>query len=1505
MSHDSDSLSLFHPLVGQWFQARLGRPTEAQAESWPKIAAGEHLLIVAPTGSGKTLAAFLWAVNQLITQVWPSGRTGVLYVSPLKALNNDVQRNLIGPLAELRKVFSESGHSFPDIKVLTRSGDTPASDRRRMLRHPPEILITTPESLNLLLSSNGGRGVLTGLKAVILDEVHAVAGNKRGVHLITAVERLVALSGEFQRLALSATVRPVEAMAEFIGGFRLEGPAAAPRYTPRPVALVRSEEARRYELRVRFPQEARADQPRDSIWEPLTDEFKKVIGGNRSTLFFTNSRRLCEKITHLVNGGEDRLLAYAHHGSLSREIRTEVEARLKSGELKAIVATNSLELGLDVGVLDEVVLVQTPPTISSTVQRLGRSGHEVGRVSRGVIFPTHDQDLLEAAVLAAGVVDHDLEELRPVAGCLDVLAQIIVSMAGQRTWPLDELFARLRTGHPYRRLSREQFDLVINMLAGRYADTRLRELKPRLSLDRLSGTVKARKGAMLDLYTSGGVIPDRGYFHLRREDTGALIGELDEEFVWEDARVGLVFTLGAQNWKITRLTHNDVFVLPGPSQILAAPFWKGEERARDFHLSEKIGLFLETADERINDPEFADRLKKDYFLDESAAARLLDFLRRQKEATLRPLPHRRHLLIERVSSGPGGYPGHQIILHAVWGLRVLRPLALALEAGWEERFGQGLEVYTGNDCLSLVLPREVGGAELLSLVTPANLEPLLRKKMEGSGFFGARFRECAGRALLLPRGRLNRRMPLWMTRLRAQKLLQAVQRYDDFPILLETWRTCLRDEFQLDCLIRVLSELETGAITWSECWTTGPSPMARSLSWRQISEYMYRDDQPAGASSSRLRGGLLREVVFSPELRPAVSRDIVRRFEEKRRRLVPGYAPNSAEELLDWVKERLAVPADEWEALLAAMRQDHGLSAEAALGPIGDRVVRFTPPRAAGALVAALERWPILAGVFYDRDGDLAVETLSGRPITEANNYNGAAVETIPADLIAEWLQFYGPVTADFIAGTLGLDEEMASTALADLIEDEKLISGRLTRAGGTEELCDAENFEILLRLARSESAPVVEARPLQELQLFLAAHQGLTRPETGPEGLYARLEQLAGLNLPAGLWESEILPARLDQYQTSWLDTLMQETDLRWIGGENKRIAFVFEPDLDLLVEEKTNRGRTEANGVEPDNEPSGADERLADLLPDPAGRYDYITLLRKSGGESGSLYDRLWAAVWRGSITNDTFMALRRGLESRFQAPGVTALTSTGRGRHGRPRLRSGYARWKSAQPSAGNWFRLPWPDISEDALELEERNKDRVRLLLDRYGLVFKELLAREAPERQWSSLFRSLRLMELSGEVLAGSFFHGLPGLQFMSPQAFNLWQRRLPDEAMFWLNAADPVSLCGLGIEALKGALPKRLDSTHLVYHGARLVMVSERQGRSLTLYVPADDSNLPAYYRPLRHLLSRQFQPLRRIKIETINGQPAGRGPYLESLRACFEVVLDYKSLVLFPRRSR
>ncbi len=1502
MKSHPDILSQFHPLIAKWFRDRIGIPTAVQEEAWSEIAADKHVLITAPTGSGKTLTAFLWAIHQLVTGRWRGGHTRVLYISPLKALNNDIQRNLVLPIAQIRDIFEHSGHSFPDIRVLTRSGDTSQSERRKMLRSPPEILITTPESLNLLLSSIGGKSILTDLTTVIMDEIHSIFSTKRGTYLITAVDRLVLLSGEFQRIALSATIQPLDRVAAFVGGYALKNQLSGTKDVPRNVTVVSSNRTKTYEIRIRCPEENESLRSHETEWDLLIVDIKQIIQKNRSTLIFTNSRRLCEKLTFLLNSDDIRPLAYAHHGSLSRDIRETVEKKLKTGALRAIVATNSLELGIDIGSLDEVILIQSPVSISAGIQRIGRAGHQVGAKSRGTLYPTYAQDFLDFAVLLEGVHQQDIEPSRPIERPLDVLAQVIISMVGTETWSIDHLFAQIRTSYPYRNLSRRQFDLVLNMLCGRYADTRIRELKPRISIDRLDQTVRARKGALLTLYTSGGVIPDRGYFNLKHLKTGSKIGELDEEFVWE-ARVGQTFTMGTQNWRIEQITHNDVFVVPGDSAAVAPPFWRAEEIDRDFHFSSKIGCFLEQIENHIESHDFGEYLRKRYSMTAAASKRLLALLNEQKAATHRPLPNRYHLLVEFVDSLPGAASGYQVVLHTFWGGKVNRPYAFALAAAWEQRFGHRIEIYPTNDCIVLIMPDSVETFEILSLVTSVNFERLLRKRLEGSGFFGARFRECAGRALLLPRRKIQERMPLWLSRLKSQKLLDAVLSFEDFPILLEAWRSCLQDEFDIDNLRLVLTELESGRIQWSSTHTSHPSPMARNVAWRQINQYMYMNDQPPDGRRSRLSQDLLREVVFSSDLRPKLSSEIIARFEIKRQRLAPGYSPEDSQELLDWLKERLLIPHPEWRQLLQSIERDHGLAEEDVLAPIAHKIARIHPRLADNDLFIAIENLSRVIPTLYEIvDVDPIVSGgNSAIRIAPSTRNEGIAFEEKEADvsvLLGEWLEYYGPKPINDLRRILGMKKELIDRAIEDLRDSEKAVSGILLTDSLEQTVCDRENFETLLRLTRSEARPVFTPLPIDRLPLFLATYQGVAKDKDGSEGsidgLYRILEQMLCYSAPANIWESEVFPARLAPYDPSWLDTIIQEGALHWLGTGYQQIGFCFGSELALL--------QAEDRYEEPI--PHSTVEKNLPFILDRGARYDFSSLLRISRLNPVDLTDRLWKAVWEGKITNDTFLALRRGIIDRFKLQDRMPLRD--RTPKNRFRLKGGrrYSRWESTVPYTGSWVPVPQSEVSDDLLEKEERKKDRVRLLLDRYGILFRELLIKELPGFRWPDIFRSLRLMELSGEVLGGSFFYGIPGPQFITHTALQALLQKPLENTVYWINATDPASMCGIPLDSLKGQLPKRIPGTHLVYCGTRLMLISQRNGRHLTIHTALDDPRMSEYLALFRHLQTRSAQPIRRITIETINGEPAAQNRFVEILKASFDVLLEFKSVTLYRKTN-
>ena len=1424
------ALTGFEPTIRSWFESRFAEPTSVQAQSWPRIAAGEHLLATAPTGSGKTLTAFLWSLNQFAAGAWETGHTRVVYISPLKALNTDIRENLLGPLEEL-----QAAGPFPEIRVQTRSGDTPASERQRTLRRPPEILITTPESLSLLLTTRNGQNALTWVETVILDEVHAVVDNRRGVQLMTALERLVDLSGEFQRLALSATVEPLESVAAYVGGYDESGVA-------RPVSVVRANTEKKLVFRVRFPEEVhQAIENGQKIWDPLSDSFRDLIDENDSTLFFTNSRRLAEKITLKINEDQPGPLAYAHHGSLARDIRTTVEQRLKAGELRAIVATSSLEMGIDVGHLDEVVLVQSPPSVAATLQRVGRAGHRVGETSVGTLFPTHAQDFLEAAVLSRALAERDIEPLTPLAGCLDVLAQIVISLSAQMEWAVDDLYALLRRSAPYHALSRDQFDLVIEMLAGRYAGSRVRELKPRISYDRIHGTVKALKSAVLAFYSNGGTIPDRGYYKLRHGDSGAMIGELDEEFVWE-ATVGQTFTFGTQHWQIQRITHNDVLVRAAPAGSDAPPFWRSESYNRSFHFSERIAGYLQDAENLLaerQDQALVRDLVEDRGFEESAAVELTDYLQRQREATGTPLPHRHHLLVESIRTGPGGYKGpddiSQLVLHTFWGGRLNRPWALALGAAMEAKLEYVPEVHADNNAIAIQLKAPMDPEALISLVRPDNFRDLLRHSLEQSGFFGARFRECAGRALLLTRARFNQRLPLWMSRLQAKKLMTTVSQYADFPVLLETWRTCLDDEFDLDRLEDMLGELADGVIGWSFVSTHSPSPFSANITFDQINRYMYADDSPDAAGPSALSDRLIADVLANEQLRPRISPTTVARFEAKRQRRHPDYQPQELSDWQEWVKERLLIPEQEHEG------PDDGLVW------ISDGKRRWlTHPELLEALTGS---------------GLIPADWLN-EPIPPVPDARDAI------QLASEILSFYGPRTLPEITALLPQVPE-------GLFADEgRWISGSLLEDASERYYCDSENYEILLRFQRAALRPEVVALPATRLPAMLARWQGFAEAPS-EDNLAECLIALRGYSAPLKVWLDDLLAARFGPLPPGAMEAALQFAELNWLGTGRETMTAAYPEDQPLL---------------QPDTGSDQPPDLIRDGFSDPSARYPFAQLADAQSAPLDEFAAAFWEAVWQGWLTADTLRPLRQGIERGFAlrpiVPDRTAMRRARRGAlRGEPR---GFA---------GNWQLINRESVESDPLTTLEEDKERARLLLDRYGVLTRELANREGGNLRWAKLFRALAMMELAGEIVSGYFFEGLSGPQFITPAALQVFNRLADAPAMtFWLNASDPASPCGLGLADAE--LPQRRPQNYLSYLDDELALIVENGGSRLTFLLPDDHPRLVETLGPLTHLVARE----RRIVVQTINDADARTSRYLTPIGTILKGVKDHKQITLESR---
>ena len=1452
----SDPLTLFHDTIRSWFRTRYGTPTAAQAETWPHIVGGRNLLVTAPTGTGKTIAAFLWPLNQLMTGVWPQDTTSVLYVSPLKALNNDIQRNLLSPIAELREAFQSSDEPWHEPRVMTRSGDTPLSDRRKMLRRPPEILITTPESLNLLLSSRGGRSLLPDVRLVILDEVHAIVGTKRGVQLATALERIQHLTGELQRVALSATVRPVEPVARFVAGY------VAPD-TPRPIEIAQPAILKHIEVALEEPQTL--PDPEAAYWEVLAPRLYDRIQAQRSVVIFVNSRRLSETITaHLNRYAEEQSLptpvAYAHHGSLAKEVRLDVEQRLKEGALRAIVATSSLEMGIDIGALDEVILIQAPHSVASAIQRIGRAGHNVGDVRRGRLVATHERDLLELTVLSRLILDGTLENVLPMEQPLDVLTQVIVSMVIEEAWHPDQAYEMLCRSYPYHRLPRASFDRIIDMLRGRFDEVRLNELKPRIAVND-DGSLIARRGTAQVLYANSGTIPDRGLFQMRHAESLDRSGELDEEFVWENGP-GSRFAFGNQRWLVERVTHNDVVVRPYAGEAMI-PFWRGDEPNRSFHLSDHIGRFLEQSEQAL-DPRALAPLLHARGLAPEAAGSLEAYLKRQREAT-KALPHARLVVMEVITSAAHG-AGHQIYLHAAWGRPLTRPLALALTAAWRDEYGFAPEIYAGNDGLAIMLPEDRGTSSapppevIVGLVRKDNLMHLLRQTLESSSFFGARFRESASCALLITRSTIGRRLPLWLSRVRAQDLMEAVAAREDFPISLEAWRSCCQDDFDLDALAEQLERLQRGDIGMQSVFTATASPFAQSEAWRQVNSVLYRDEATAGGRPSALNTDLIHEIAHRPHGVVPLPPDIAQEVDDKLQRTLPEYAPQSTGELLDWLAERALISADEWARLLELVPADED--------SLAMRTAFFE------GIACATDEAPSLAAAFGipTQHGGEARRRSSGdgkeregtKESEGSKGKSGEERQVEAAHYVGLWLRYRGPVTRDDIHQALAplIDRTNLDHMLDSLAQDQRTIEGHLLEGDETDYVCDRRNYEFALRRLRARRSTEIETRPLEHLALDLVRHQGLLDELRGFEGLLLALESLGALPIAAELWESDILPARIRGYQPLWLDRAAYEESVTWTGAPNTHIALLLHGDIELYQQDAPL--------------PSA-------MIPSDEGHYTFDALRRLTGKNSAELCDALWSEAWQGRCSNDAFAALRSGVTHGYHPPSLD-------------RRQRGRGRATGADMLTGRWYATP-PPPEQGPLEADELCKDRVRLLLGRYPVLFRALLEREAPALRWSRLFRALRLLELAGEVVSGRIYEDIDGVQFTTSENLERMQAGESTEACCWVNACDPASLCGTKLD---DTLPPRRRTTHLTYIGHALAVISHRNGRELSVRIPPAHPQLASALDFISHLLHRPIKPLNRVYIETINEAPAVESPYVDVLLSDFNGQNEGGELVIY-----
>jgi ATP-dependent Lhr-like helicase len=1402
-----DPLAPFSPKTRAWFGRAFAGPTPAQAAGWPAISTGGNVLIQAPTGSGKTLAAFLYGIDRLDSA--PGQGLRLLYVSPLKALNYDVERNLRGPLAGLQS----------DLRVGVRTGDTSQKERRELVKDPPDILITTPESLFLMLTSQA-RETLRSIETVIVDEVHAVAGTKRGAHLALSLERLdTLLDKPAQRIGLSATQRPLEEIGRFVSG-------------DRPIQLVNAGTSKDLDLEVVVPVEdlrelgtsSELSQPvvnddvvmgsgyestARSIWPSIYPAILELVREHRSTIVFVNNRRLAERLALRLNELAEEEIARAHHGSLAREQRMIIEEDLKAGRIPCLVATSSLELGIDMGAVDLVIQVESPKSVARGLQRVGRAGHDLGSTSKGRIFPKFRADLLESAVVARAMRSGEIEETKIPRNPLDVLAQQIVAIVADEEIEVAELHRLVCGAYPFADLSRQQLENVLDMLAGRYPSDEFAELRPRIVWDRTAGVIRGRTGARRLAVTNAGTIPDRGLFGVHLVDGAGRVGELDEEMVYE-ARQGQTFMLGASTWRIEEITRDRVIVSPAPGVPGAVPFWKGEGVGRPFELGEKIGRASRELVARTDESALI-HLRDDYHLDPRAAQNLLTFLREQAAAT-GVVPSDRSIVVERFRDEIGDW---RVCILTPFGGRVHAPWGMALTARLRDSLGLDAQSIWSDDGIAIHLPEADTPPSLADLlIGPDEIEELVVGEVGQTALFGARFRENAARALLIPRRRPGQRTPLWQQRLKAQNLLQVARKYGSFPIVLETYRECLQDVFDLPALKNILKGLQTRELDLVEVETASASPFASSLLFDYVATYMYEDDTPPAerrAQALSLDRDLLRELLGQDELRELIDVDALAEVERQLRG-----DPRDPDELHDVLRRRGDLRAREYDE--------------------GQAAILLAERRALAVRVAGEERLIAAEDAGRYRDA-LGVMPPGGLP--EA--YLEGGPDSL-RQLVVRFAKSRGPFRTAEADEHFGLD---LNGLLHELERADLLVRGELRPGGVEREWCDPD---VLRRLRRASLAALRrEVEPAEQAALgrFLPAWHGIGRRASLREALVP----LQGLALSVSLWETEVLPRRIPGYQPSWLDALCASGELVWVGAGLDRVAVYFRDDAAVL-------------GL-----PAGAprpETQEARAIRDALGRSAMFwpDLLDETGLEAEAALPALWELVWAGEVTNDAWTPLRAG--RRYEAPRSER----------RPR-RFSRTRGASITSTQGRWS--PTGRLFPGAPD----RRALAELLLERQGIVTRDGVRGEGIPGGYSAVYSELKDLETIGSCRRGYFVEGLGGAQFALPGAVERlrelrsagWGGEDDPEPLV-LAAADPAQPYGAALPWPKraGARAARVAGAQVVLLGGEAALFVERGGRTLVpLREPDEDWLRPAIAALVQHV---RAGGAKRLAVERFDGRP-------------------------------
>jgi len=1446
-----DPLNRFAPATRRWFTGTFAEPTTAQAQAWNAIAEGEHTLVIAPTGSGKTLAAFLWAIDRLGHEPQETTGTRVLYISPLKALAVDVERNLRTPLAGISRIAEQDGTPAAPIRVGVRSGDTPPAQRRALLAAPPDILITTPESLFLMLTS-AARDTLTDVRCVIIDEVHAVAGTKRGAHLALSLERLDALlPTPAQRIGLSATVRPPEEVARFLTGGRR-------------ARIVNPPAVKTFDLTVQVPVPDMTNLENNTIWPDIEARIVDLIEAHSSTIVFANSRRLAERITARINeigaeraGGELIVpLARAHHGSVSKEQRADVEDDLKTGRLRAVVATSSLELGIDMGAVDLVIQVETPPSVASGLQRVGRAGHQVGEISRGVLLPKHRTDLIGCAVSVQRMIAGEIETMRVPANPLDILAQHTVAACALDPMSADIWFDTVRRSAPFATLPRSAFEATLDLLSGKYPSTDFAELRPRLVYDRDTGTLTSRPGAQRLAVTSGGAIPDRGMFAVYLVgEKPSRVGELDEEMVYE-SRPGDVIALGATSWRITEITHDRVLVVPAPGVPARLPFWRGDAVGRPAELGAAIGRFtgeLSGMDRIEFDKRCAEIGLADY-----AGDNLWQLLGDQRTATT-VVPSDTTLVVERFRDELGDW---RVILHSPYGLRVNGPLALAVGRRLLDRYGVDEKPTASDDGIVVRLP-DTGdappGADVF-VFEPDEIEPLVTAEVGGSALFASRFRECAARALLLPRRQPGKRAPLWQQRQRAAQLLDVARKYPDFPIVLETVRECLQDVYDVPMLTELMARVAQRRVRMVEVETATPSPFAASLLFGYVGAFMYEGDSPLAerrAAALSLDTALLAELLGRIELRELLDAEVVAATARQLQHLASDRRARDAEGVADLL--RLLGPLTESEIAERSTASDIGAWLEGLHA--AKRVLQVS--------YAGQTWWVAIEDIGRLRDAvGVAV------PVGVPAGFTEEVADPL-GELMGRYARTRGPFTTTQAAERFGLGRRVAADVLSRMSLDTKLVRGEFTDADESDQWCDAEVLRILRRRSLAALRAQVEPVSTRAYARFLPSWQQVgPAAGSGVDGLAAVIDQLAGVPIPASAVEPLVFAPRVRGYQPAMLDELLASGEVTWSGsgsisGSDGWVMFHPSDTAPLTLAAPADLDLTDAHRA------------ILDILGRPGesrGAY-FFRQLADGASHEDTIKSALWELIWAGWVTGDTFAPVRAILTGSRKSGSRGSGTPAHRHRR-TPRL-SRYSLTNPQSRATDPTVAGRWSTVGAREPDSTLRTHYTAELLMNRYGVLTRNTTTNEGVPGGFAMLYKVLTALEEAGRCQRGYFVESLGGAQFavastvdrLRSYADSVDSQR-PDYNAVVLAAADPANPYGAALPwptADGGHRPGRKAGALVVMVDGELVWFLERGGRSL-LNFHADPQTQRSAAAALADLVASGRVP--GILVEKLNGVP-------------------------------